>query len=160
MVNEGIVFMAGHFCSGSSIPASQVYHAKDVLQISPASTNPLLTEQGFANVFRVSGRDDGQGTVAADHVIDDRLGRRVAVVSDGSVYGRTLAEAFRAELNQRGVQELLDQTIATGQTDFSSLIDDLERLQVDLVYYGGYPPEAARLIRQADQRGLAIQLFR
>ena len=64
MVNEGVVLMAGHFCSGSSIPASQVYNEEGILQISPASTNPQLTEQGFDNVFRICGRDDQQGTFA------------------------------------------------------------------------------------------------
>ena len=64
MVNEGVVFVAGHFCSSTSIPASEVYWDNDVLQISPASTNPTLTENGYANVFRTCGRDDQQGEVA------------------------------------------------------------------------------------------------
>jgi branched-chain amino acid transport system substrate-binding protein len=158
LVNAGAVFVDGHFCSGSSIPASQIYHEEDILQISPASSNPLLTEQGFANVFRVSGRDDQQGVIAADHVIDDRLGERIAIVSDDTAYGQGLADSFRAELNRRGVRELLDQTIVTGQPDFSPLLAALASARSDLVYFGGYHPEAGRLIRQADELGLEIQL--
>ena len=79
MVNEGVVFIAGHFCSGSSIPASQVYNEEGILQISPASTNPQLTEQGFDNVFRVCGRDDQQGKFAADYVVDNNVGSKIAV---------------------------------------------------------------------------------
>ena len=74
MVNAGVVLMAGHFCSGSSIPASQVYNEEGILQISPASTNPQLTEQGFDNVFRMCGRDDQQGQVAANYVVDNNVG--------------------------------------------------------------------------------------
>jgi branched-chain amino acid transport system substrate-binding protein len=65
-----VVFVVGHYCSGSSIPASKLYEAAGVLQISPASTNPLLTEQGRDNVFRVIGRDDGQGIVAGNYLAD------------------------------------------------------------------------------------------
>ena len=79
MVNEDVVFMAGHFCSGSSIPASQVYNEEGILQISPASTNPQLTEQGFDNVFRVCGRDDAQGIFAADYVVDNTVGSKIAI---------------------------------------------------------------------------------
>jgi len=65
LIGDTVVFVVGHYCSGSSIPASKLYEAAVVLQISPASTNPLLTEQGRDNVFRVIGRDDAQGIVAA-----------------------------------------------------------------------------------------------
>jgi branched-chain amino acid transport system substrate-binding protein len=65
MINKGVVLMAGHFCSGSSIPASNVYAEENVLQISPASTNPQLTERGLDNVFRTCGRDDRRPTPRA-----------------------------------------------------------------------------------------------
>ena len=68
MANKGISFMAGHFCSSTSIPASEVYYEEGILQISPASTNPTLTERGFDNVFRTCGRDDQQGQVAGSFI--------------------------------------------------------------------------------------------
>jgi hypothetical protein len=70
LIGDGVVFVVGHYCSGSSIPASKLYEAAGVLQISPASTNPLLTEQGRDNVFRVIGRDDAQGIVAGNYLAD------------------------------------------------------------------------------------------
>jgi branched-chain amino acid transport system substrate-binding protein len=158
LANAGAVFANGHFCSGSSIPASGVYHEDDILQISPASTNPQLTEQGFDNVFRVSGRDDEQGPLAADHVVDNALGELIAIVNDGSAYGQGLAEAFRAQLNQRGVQEQLDLTIAAGQRDFTALIAQMAAAGIDLVYFGGFHPEAAQFVRQAAEQGLRIRL--
>ena len=77
-----IPFVAGHCCSSSSFPASEAYADGNVLQTPPTSTNPRFTERNQWNVFRTCGRDDQQGVVAADHVIDDRLGRRLAVLSD------------------------------------------------------------------------------
>ena len=82
-VNEEVVFVAGHFCSSSSIPASAVYNEEGILQISPASTNPQLTEQGFENVFRTCGRDDQQGQVAGAHIAKEYRGKKVAVIGGG-----------------------------------------------------------------------------
>ena len=87
LARQGIVFVDGHYCSSASIPASRVYHDKGVLMISPASTNPRLTDQGFANVFRVCGRDDVQGAFAADYVVDHKLADKIAIVHDQSAYG-------------------------------------------------------------------------
>jgi branched-chain amino acid transport system substrate-binding protein len=83
---QGILFVDGHYCSSASIPASRVYNEKRVLMISPASTNPKLTEQGFPNVFRVCGRDDLQGSFAADYVVDHLRADTIAVVHDHSAW--------------------------------------------------------------------------
>ena len=105
-VNEGVKFVAGHFCSGSSIPASQVYNEEGILQISPASTNPTLTEQGFDNVFRTCGRDDVQGQYAANFVVDNKVASKVAILHDKTAYGKGLADEFKKQLNARGVEEV------------------------------------------------------
>ena len=79
-VSQKVVFVAGHFCSGSSIPASKVYTEEGILQISPASTNPKLTEEGGPNVFRVCGRDDQQGTVAGNYLARKFKGKKIAII--------------------------------------------------------------------------------
>ena len=88
LASKKVTFVAGHFCSGSSIPASDVYADEGMLQISPASTNPTLTDRGekYANVFRVCGRDDQQGRVGADYIAEKFPGRAVAVIHDKSAY--------------------------------------------------------------------------
>jgi branched-chain amino acid transport system substrate-binding protein len=154
MVNAGVVLMAGHFCSGSSIPASTVYNEEGILQISPASTNPQLTEQGFDNVFRTCGRDDQQGQVAANYVIDNNVGSSVAVIHDKTAYGKGLADEFKKQLNARGVDEAMYEAITAGDKDFTALITKMKQAGVDLIYLGGYHTEAGLITRQAREQGL------
>jgi branched-chain amino acid transport system substrate-binding protein len=159
LVNQGVVFVDGHFCSSSSIPASQVYNEEGVLQISPASTNPKLTEQGFKNVFRTCGRDDVQGTFAADYVVDHKLGDKVAIVQDQSQYGKGLADEFKKELNKRGAKEMTYEAVSQGDKDFSALITKIKGMGAKLIYYGGYHTEAGLLVRQAKDQGLDATLM-
>ena len=81
---KGVVFVAGHFCSGSSIPASKVYTEEGILQITPASTNPKFTDEGSWNTFRTCGRDDQQGAVAGTYIAKEYRGRKVALLHDNS----------------------------------------------------------------------------
>jgi branched-chain amino acid transport system substrate-binding protein len=154
MINEGVVLVAGHFCSGSSIPASQVYNEEGILQISPASTNPQLTEQGFDNVFRACGRDDQQGIVAANYVVDNNVGSKIAVVHDKTAYGKGLADEFKKQLNARGVEEAMYEAITAGDKDFTALITKMKNAGVDLIYLGGYHTEAGLITRQASEQGI------
>jgi branched-chain amino acid transport system substrate-binding protein len=158
LARQRVVLVAGHFCSGASIPASRVYHERGVLMINPASTNPRLTEQGFENVFRVCGRDDAQGGFAADYVIDKGLAERVAIVQDRTAFGRGIADEFRRRLGERGVPVALDEAIAQGDRDFTALIDRMREAGVRLVYFGGYHVEAGLFARQAHDQGLEARL--
>jgi branched-chain amino acid transport system substrate-binding protein len=153
-VNQEVVFVAGHYCSSSSIPASAIYNEEGILQISPASTNPELTEQGFENVFRVCGRDDVQGPYAADYVVDNSIGSKVAVIHDKSTYGKGLADDFKKQLNARGVQETMYEAITQGDKDFTALITKMKQAGIDLIYLGGYHTEAGLITRQAREQGL------
>jgi branched-chain amino acid transport system substrate-binding protein len=90
--SKGVKFVAGHFCSGSSIPASKVYSEEGILQISPASTNPDYTDKGSWNTFRVCGRDDEQGKVAGDYLAKHFKNDKVAILNDNSAYGKGLAD--------------------------------------------------------------------
>jgi branched-chain amino acid transport system substrate-binding protein len=159
MVNEGIVLMAGHFCSGSSIPASSVYNEEGILQISPASTNPQLTEQGFDNVFRTCGRDDQQGFVAANYVVDNDIGSKVAVIHDKTAYGKGLADEFMKQLNARGVEETMYEAITAGDKDFTALITKMKEAGVDVIYLGGYHTEAGLITRQASEQGISATMM-
>jgi branched-chain amino acid transport system substrate-binding protein len=158
-VNSGAVFMAGHFCSGSSIPASDVYYEEGILQISPASTNPQLTERGLDSVFRICGRDDQQGTTAANYVIDNNVATKIAVIHDKTAYGKGLADEFKKQLNARGVNEVMYEAITAGDRDFSALVTKMKQEGVELIYLGGYHTEAGLIARQASEQSLAAKLM-
>ena len=110
-----MIFVAGHYCSGASIPASEIYEEAGVLQISPASTNPKLTELGRANVFRVIARDDADGIVAGDYLADHWAGKKIAILHDDTAFGKGLADATRKQLNNRGVTETIYEAYVPGK---------------------------------------------
>ncbi|WGF87337.1 branched-chain amino acid ABC transporter substrate-binding protein [Marinivivus vitaminiproducens] len=159
MVNEGIVFMAGHFCSSSSIPASDVYNEEGILQITPGSTNPQLTERGYTNVFRTCGRDDQQGPTAARIIKERGLGQNIAIIDDKSAYGKGLADETRKALNAEGIQEAMNESITQGDRDFSALISRMKAENIDLVYLGGYHTEAGLITRQMRDQGMQARLM-
>lgn len=154
MANRDVVFIAGHFCSGSSIPASDVYAEEGMLQISPASTNPKLTERGLDNVFRTCGRDDQQGMVAANYIADNLADRNVAILHDKTAYGKGLADETRKQLNSRGIQETLYEAYSAGEKDYSALVSKMKQAEIGLIYVGGYHTEAGLIIRQAKAQGM------
>ena len=158
MVNKGVSFVAGHFCSGSSIPASAVYEEEGVVMISPASTNPRVTEQNHRNVFRVCGRDDHQGTVAGNLLADEYGSARIAILHDGTGYGKGLADRTRKQLNDRGVREVMHEAYRAGGTDYSALVSEMKAASVDVFYVGGYHYEAGLIVRQAHEQGFRPQL--
>ena len=157
-VSQGVKFVAGHFCSGSSIPASKVYEEENILQISPASTNPKLTDEGGPNVFRVCGRDDQQGTVAGQFLASKYGGKKIAILHDKTAYGKGLADETRRALNDAGVREAMYEAYTAGEKDYSALVSKMKQAGVDVFYLGGYHTEAGLMIRQAREQGYNVQL--
>jgi branched-chain amino acid transport system substrate-binding protein len=162
-VSKGVIFVAGHFCSGSSIPASSVYHDEGILQMTPASTNPKFTEDpakaGWGTVFRTCGRDDQQGTFAGGWIAEHFKGKNVAIIDDKSTYGKGLADLTRAALNKAGMKEVLNDEITAGEKDYSALVSKLKSANIDVIYFGGYHPEAALIVKQSREQGFGAQLL-
>lgn len=158
LVSEGVVFVAGHVCSHSSIPASKVYEAAGVLMISPSSTNPKLTDEGGDNVFRVCGRDDEQGIVAGDYLADVWGDEKIAILHDGSTYGKGLADETRKRLHERGVTEAMYEAFTPGERSYSGLVDRIEAAGIDVIYVGGYAADTGLMVRQARDRGYQAQV--
>ena len=156
LASKKVAVVIGHFCSGSSIPASSVYSESNIVQISPASTNPQYTERGLKNTFRVCGRDDAQGPTAADYVVDHFKGKNVAVIDDMQTYSKGLADAFFGELEKKGVKAVLHDQITAGEKDYSAVVTKLKQAKADVLFYGGYHPEAALIARQSKEQGLNI----
>jgi branched-chain amino acid transport system substrate-binding protein len=154
-----IPFVAGHYCSSSSIPASEAYADSNVLQITPASTNPLFTERKLWNVARVCGRDDQQGAVAAAFIAKNYKGKNIAILNDKTTYGKGLADETKKSLNKAGVTEKLYESYNKGDKDFNAIVSRLKKENIDLVYVGGYHQEAGLILRQMRDQGMKTVLM-
>jgi len=163
VVGKKVVFVAGHYCSSSSIPASAVYNEAGILQMTPASTNPALTDdaakKGWDNVFRSCGRDDVQGGVAGKYLADHFKGKNVAIVHDKTAYGKGVADETKKAMNAAGLKEVMYEAITQGDKDFSALISKMKQSNIDAIYYGGYQTEAGLIVRQARDQGLKAQFI-
>lgn len=159
MVGKGVVFMAGHFCSGSSIPASSVYAEEGIVQISPASTNPKFTdERPGPGVFRVCGRDDQQGLTAGTFLAEEYGDKNIAVVHDKTAYGKGLADATKGVMNDLGKNETLYEAYTAGEKDYTALVSKLKSENIDVLYVGGYHTEAGLMKRQMVDQGMSTLL--
>ena len=154
MASRKVVMVAGHYCSGSSIPASKVYTEEGVLQISPGSTNPKYTDEGSWNTFRVCGRDDQQGAVAGKYLAAQFKGRKVAVLNDNSAYGKGLADETEKNMKAAGLQPAMVAAYTPGERDYSAIISRMKQAGVEMIYVGGYHTEAGLIARQAKEQGM------
>jgi branched-chain amino acid transport system substrate-binding protein len=160
MTGAGVKLVAGHYCSGSSIPASKVYAESDMVQISPASTNPTLTDdRAGPNIYRVCGRDDQQGGVAGKYLASHLGDKKIAFVQDKTAYGKGLADETKKAMNAAGKQEEMYEAITAGEKDYSALVSKLKQANIDVVYFGGYHTEAGLIIRQMRDQGLQTILM-
>jgi branched-chain amino acid transport system substrate-binding protein len=159
MASKGVKFVAGHFCSGSSIPASKVYEEEGIMQISPASTNPKFTDEGGWNVARVCGRDDAQGAVAAAFIAKNYAGKKVAVIDDKSAYGKGLADETRKGLEAASFPVALSESYTAGEKDYTALVSKMKDAGVEAIYIGGYHPEEGVIARQMAEQGLKAQII-
>jgi branched-chain amino acid transport system substrate-binding protein len=152
-------FVAGHYCSSSSIPASEAYQDGGVVQITPASTNPTFTDRNMWNTFRVCGRDDQQGSIAGDYVAKNYKGKNVAILQDKSTYGKGLADEMKKALNKAGMKEKMYEAYTQGDKDFNSLVSKMKANKIDVVYVGGYHTEAGLILRQMRGQGMQSQMI-
>ena len=158
MVEKKAVLVAGHYCSGSSIPASKVYLEEGILEISPASTNPKYTDEGGWGTFRGCGRDDQQGKFAGEYLAKHFKGQKIAILNDNSAYGKGLADETRKSLNAAGMKEVAFDAYTPGEKDYSAVVSRLKQEGVTVIYIGGYYTEAALIIRQAKDQGMKATL--
>jgi branched-chain amino acid transport system substrate-binding protein len=158
LVSDGVIFVVGHYCSHAAIPASAIYEAAGVLLISPASINPMLTELGRANVFRVIPRDDADAIAAGNYLADHWADEKIAILHDSTTWGAGIAEATKKQLNRRSVTEAIYQAYVPGGKDYAPEIAKLQAADIDVVFIGGYHTEVALMARAARDRGYPVQL--
>jgi branched-chain amino acid transport system substrate-binding protein len=149
LVSEGVVVVIGHLCSACSLATSKIYEKAGIIMITPASTNPKVTDEGGPNVFRVIGRDDQQGTIAGDYLADNHGKSNIAIIHDGQAYGLGLAKFTKRQLNKRGVTEVLFDSYTADQKDYKSIVNKLVNKKTDVLYAGGYLTDIGIILRQA-----------
>ena len=158
MGNKKVSAVVGHYCSSSTIPASEVYNEAQVLQITP-STNGKVTDRGLKNIFRITGRDDQEGAVAADYIVKKFAGKKVAVIDDKSAFGKGQADIVSRYLSDNKLAPVLRESITAGEKDYTALISKFKAGGVDVVFYGGYYTELGLILRQASQGGLKLAVM-
>jgi branched-chain amino acid transport system substrate-binding protein len=159
LVSQGVILVVGHFCSGASIAASEVYAAAEVLEISPVSSNPKLTELGRANVFRVVPRDDASGILVGNYIADHWPDKRIAIFHDSTTFGKGWADETKKQLNKRGLTEAIYKAFLPGKSDYSAEIAELQAADIGILLIGGYHTEVALMARAARDRGYPVQLL-
>lgn len=146
----------GHFCSSSTIPASEIYNDAGILEMTPSSTNPTVTERGFDNVFRGCGRDDQQAVVAGGFILDTLKRDKIALIHDKDTYGQGLVDAVKKTIEERGIAPVLYEGLTRGERDFNALVTKIKSAGANAVYFGGLIPEGGPLIRQLKEQGVDV----
>ena len=157
---DGVKFVIGHFNSGVTIPASDVYRDNGMLAITPGATNPGVTDRpGLWNMFRTCGRDDQQGGVAGGIIATMFKGKRVAMVHDKTTYGQGLAQETRKAMNAKGVKEVMFEGVNKDDKDFTALVSKVKAANPDLVYWGGLHDTGGLILRQMRDQGVKTPLM-
>ena len=158
LVKAGASVVIGHLCSHASLVGAAIYDAAALPMISPDSTHPRLTEEGRPNVFRLCGRDDAQGRAGGTWLASEARSARIAVVHDGSTYGRGLATQVLARLKELRVRDVPFFAYPPGSANYDAVVERLRDAGVELVYVGGYAPDAGTILRAARDRGYALRM--
>ena len=158
-VGDGVKYVVGHFNSGVTIPASDVYLENGMLMITPAATNPTLTEKGKWDVFRTCGRDDQQGVVAAKYIEDNFKGKKIAILHDKTTYGKGLADATMSSLAKAGIKPAIYEGVNAGEKDYSAVVSKVKAAGADIVYWGGLHPEGGLIRRQMTDQGIKAPMM-
>jgi len=159
LVDQKVAAVVGHFNSGASIPASKVYSDAGVPQISPSSTNPKYTQQGFKTTFRVVANDDQQGPVDGKFALEKLSAKNVAVIDDSTAYGQGLADTFEATVKAGGAKVVAREHTTDKDTDFKAILTKIKGNKPDLVFFGGIDPQAGPMVKQMSELGIKAKFM-
>jgi branched-chain amino acid transport system substrate-binding protein len=170
-VGDGVKFVIGHFNSGVTIPSSLVYKDNSIMSITPASTNPCVTDRKLGPcgddkkahpnllVFRTCGRDDQQGTVAGNFIAKNYANKKVVIIHDKTTYGLGLANETRKAMTAKNVKAVMFEGVNKDDKDFSALVSKIKAQRADLVYWGGLHDTGGLIIRQMRDQGVKAPLM-
>jgi branched-chain amino acid transport system substrate-binding protein len=153
-VGDDVKFVIGHFNSGVTIPASEVYSDNGILFVTPAATNPKVTDRGLWDAFRTCGRDDQQGKLWAAYALANLNGKKIAILHDKTTYGKGLADAARGLMNDGGMKEVLYDGVNVGEKDYSAVVSKVKAAGADYLMWGGMHTEGGLIVRQMRDQGM------
>jgi branched-chain amino acid transport system substrate-binding protein len=158
-VDEGVSGVIGHYNSGCSVAASAVYRRAGIPQISPTSSSPSYTAQGFDTTFRVISNDDQMALLAANYSVDVLAAKRIAVIDDSTDYGTNLVTEYVKAIQKRGAQLASWQYTTANSIDFRALLTTIKGANPDLIFYVGQDIQAAGLAKQIRQLGIRARFM-
>ncbi len=149
LVSEGVSVVLGHICSGATKAAMGTYRDAKIIAMSPSATNPALTQSGdYPNFFRTIASDDMQAKLGVDFTLDTLKKKKIAVIHDKGDYGKGFAEFAKKFIDESGGkgEVVLFEGITPGAVDYSAIIQKIKEKGAEAVIYGGYHPEASKIV--------------
>jgi branched-chain amino acid transport system substrate-binding protein len=159
LVEAKVSGVIGHLNSGASIPASQIYAQAGIPQISPSSTNPKYTRQGYPGAFRIVANDEQLGEILGKFAAEKLNAKKVAIIDDQTAYGSLLSDAFERSAKEYGVNIITRRQITENDSDFLSTLTSLKTEEPDLIFLGGMDTTAGPMIRQINELGMNVKLM-
>ncbi|MDY0329440.1 MAG: branched-chain amino acid ABC transporter substrate-binding protein [Thiomonas sp.] len=158
-VDEKVNGVVGHLNSGCTFPASRIYNNAGIPEITPSSTDPKISQQGFKTFFRIIANDNALGAGLANYAKTKLHAKKIAVIDDRTAYGQGVADVF-AKTAQKDGLKLVDREYTNDKaTDFSAILTKIKASQPDIIFYGGMYPQAGPLVRQMRQLGIKATLM-
>ena len=158
LVDAHVVAVVGHLNSGVSIPASKIYSDAGIVQISPSSTNPDYTKQGFKTTYRVVAADAQQGPALANYAAKSLNAKSVAIVDDATAYGKGLADEFEKTAKAAGVNVVAREATNDKATDFKAILTKIKGKKPDVIMYGGMDATGGPFAKQAKELGIQSKI--
>jgi len=159
LVDAKVAAVVGHFNSGASIPASRIYSDNGIPQISPSSTNPAYTQQGFKTTFRVVANDNQQGPTLARFALERLHAKTIAIIDDATAYGQGLADTFQSTVKAAGADVAAREHTTDKDTDFKAILTKIKGRKPDVIMFGGVDPQAGPMVKQMVELGIPARFM-
>ena len=158
LIDNGVKYVVGPYNSGVAIPASRAYNDAGVL-VATIATNPKITLQGYKGLFRVNASDSQLGSKMALYAANELKFKNVAVIDDRTAFGQGVAEEFKKQAKASGMTVAGHEFTTDKAFDFNAILTKLKNKKVEAIFFGGYAPQAAPMVRQMKQLGITAKLL-
>lgn len=159
LVDQEVKGIVGHLNSGTSIPASRIYDQAGIPMISPASTNPTFTQQGFAGVFRTIANDVQQGSAIGTFSVEKLGAKKLAIIDDRTAYGQGLADETEKAAKAAGAEVVAREFTSNNATDFNAILTKIRAANPDVIFFGGMDAQGGPMLRQLKQLGITAKFI-